>query len=78
MIIRVINFVGITNSSDVFTNLLHEFFPAWAVEKENKLLIGPKIVFSQFQSWKRNHNKSSLKRFVDFEFEIGENKWWIS
>ena len=33
------------NSSDVFTNLFHEFFSVWAVEKENKLLIGPKTVF---------------------------------
>ena len=30
----------LTNSSDVFTNLLHKFSSVWAVEKENKLLIG--------------------------------------
>ena len=39
-----------------------------------KLLIGSKQFFySQFDSWKRNHNKYSLKKFVDSEFEIGEN-----
>ena len=32
-------------SSDNFTNLFHEFFSVWAVEKENKLLIGSKQVF---------------------------------
>ena len=34
--------INYTNSSDVFTNLFHEFF---SVEKENKLLIGTKQVF---------------------------------
>ena len=29
-----------TNSSVVFTNLFHEFFSVWAVEKENKFPIG--------------------------------------
>ena len=33
--------------------------------------------FSQFASWKKNHNKYSLKFFVDSEFEIGETIWWI-
>ena len=36
---------SITNSSDVFTNLFHEFFPVWTVEKENKFFIGSKQSF---------------------------------
>ena len=28
-----------------FTNFFHEFFSVWTVEKENKLLIGPKQFF---------------------------------
>ena len=68
------------------------FFPciflSWAVDKENKFL--SKTVFSQFASWKRNHNKyccplTSLnvlwiianKQFADSEFEIGETILWI-
>ena len=40
------------------TNFFQQFFPVWAVEKENKLLIGPKTdYFSKFASWKSNHNK---------------------
>jgi hypothetical protein len=35
-------------------------------------------VFSQFASWKRNHNEYSLKKFVDSEFEIGESIWWTT
>ena len=35
------------------------------------------LVFSQFASWKRNHNKNSLKKFVDLKFEIGGTIWWI-
>ena len=30
----------VTNSSNVFTNLFHEFFSVWAVEKENEILTG--------------------------------------
>ena len=61
-----------------FTNFFHEFLSVWAVGKGNKLLIGPKqIFFSQFDSWKRNQNKYSLKKFVDSEFEICETIWWI-
>ena len=39
----------VTNSSDNFTNLIHdffyEFFSVWAVEKEKKVLVGSKNVF---------------------------------
>ena len=57
----------------------HEFFSVGTVEKENRLLIGSKqVFFSQFDSWKRNHNKHSLKKFVDLEFEIGESIWWTT
>ena len=46
---------------------IHEWFMmarvrytvVWTVEKEIKLLIGPKQFFSPFDSWKRNHNKNS-------------------
>ena len=60
-----------------FTNLIHECFSVWKVEKENKFLIDPKRFFSQFFSWKRNHNKYFLKEFVDTKFKIGETIWWI-
>ena len=59
------------------TNLYHQFFSAWAVEKENKRLVGPKQFFSQITSWKRNNDKYSLKELIDSEFEIGETIWWI-
>ena len=62
-----------------FTNFFHKFFSVRAVEKENKLLIGSKqVFFSQFDSWKRNHNKYWLKHFVYLEFEIGESIWWTT
>ena len=77
--INIPNFQPLTNSSDAFTNLFHELFPqifsVWAVEKENKILIGPKQFFSQFASWKRNHNRYSLNRKSNFE--ISETIWWI-
>ena len=69
----------ITNSSDVtyvspiwFTIFVHEFFSVWAAEIENIFLIVPKQFLYQFACWKRNHNKHSLKKFVDSRFEIGE------
>ena len=40
------------------TNFFHKFFSIWAVEKENKLLLGQKK--SQFASWKRNIGNSRL------------------
>ena len=43
-----------------FTNFFHEFSSVWAVEKENKLV--PSRFFSQYASWKRNHNRYSLKK----------------
>ena len=71
-------FVGTTNSSDVFTNLLHDFFPAWAVEKENKLLLGPKIIFFSVSKFKKKSWQIFIKKLVDYEFETGENNWWVS
>ena len=71
----------ITNSSNVFNNLLHYFFSrslltlnSW---KRKQTSWWSKTVFSHFDSWKRNHNKYLLKTFVDSEFEIGETIWWI-
>ena len=68
----------ITNSSDSFTNLFHEFFPriflslsSWKRKQTSHWF--KTSVFSQFVSWKRNHNKYWLKKFVDSEFKI----WWI-
>ena len=53
----------------------HKLFSVWAVEKGNKLLIGPKKVFklnfSQLASWKRNHNIYS-KIFR----KLGIRDWW--
>ena len=45
----------IKNSSDVFANLIHEFFSVLAIEKENKFLISPKhfIFFSVCQLKKK-------------------------
>jgi hypothetical protein len=31
--------------------------------------------FSQFASWKINHNKYLLKNIFDLEFKIGETIW---
>ena len=53
-----------------FPNFDHEFFSVWAVEKENKVLIGYNRVSSQSAIWKRNHNKYGLNKFVDLEFKF--------
>ena len=73
----------VTNSSDNFTNLFHEFFPriflslsSWKRKQTSHWF--KTSVFSQFASWKRNPNKYSLKKFVDSEFEIGESIWWTT
>ena len=71
-----------TNLSDVFTNSFHEFFSTkfsqferWK-KKTNFILVQIRF-FGQFSSWKRNHYKHLLKKFVDSEFEIGEIIWWV-
>ena len=43
-----------------FPNFVHEFFSVWKNKEWSK-----KQVFSQFASWKRNHNKYLFKKFVD-------------
>ena len=43
-----------------------KFFSVWAVEKPNTFIIGPKQVFSQFSSWKRNLSKISSKTICNF------------
>ena len=48
---------GTGYSSDVSTNLSHQFFPR---------------IFLSLSNWKRNHNKYLFKKFVYLEFEIGE------
>ena len=40
----------------------------------NLIRICTKQGFSQFASWKRNHNKYSSKKFVNSEFGIRD--WW--
>ena len=48
-----------------FTKFLHEPFSVWAVENENKLLAVPKQpFFSQFASWKSNHNLYFVTKIV--------------
>ena len=52
----IYEFIVTTSKRQIFshiciTNFGHEFFSVWAVEKENKFLIG---FFSQFASWKTN------------------------
>ena len=64
------------NSSDVFTNLFHDFFPhiflSFEQLKENpNFLLIPKRFFFQFANWKRNHNKYSLKNR-----RLGIRDWW--
>ena len=54
----------VTNSSHDLTNFFLEFFSVWAVEKENK-----QVIFPQYASWKKNHNKYSLKKC---RFGIGD------
>ena len=65
----------LTNSSDVFNNLFHEFFPRMFLSLSNwkgkQTSYWSKTDFfssSQFASWKRNHNKYSLK--------IRIREWW--
>ena len=73
---RGIKMKELTNLSDVFTNLSHEFFSVWTVEKEKNF--GPKhFYFFQFAGWKRNHNEYLFTNFVDSEFKIGETIWRI-
>ena len=67
------------NSSNVFTNLFHEFFheffSVWAVEQENKLLIGSKQVF--FLSLPVEKEIITDLEIIDSEFEIGETIWSV-
>ena len=37
--------VHVTNSSDVFTNFVNEFFLIWTVEEENQFFITPRHFF---------------------------------
>ena len=65
------------NSSNIFTNFVRELFSVGAIEKGNTYLIGPNqsyvIIalvqtdyFSQFASWKRNHEKYLFKEIKRF------------
>ena len=63
-----------------FTILFHKFSQFWHLHEKRKqtyLVLVQKSFFSQFVSWNRNYNKYSLNKFVDSEFEIGKNIWWI-
>ena len=71
-----------SQNANEFTNLLHsspflhEFFSIWAVEKENKFLIGPKQTFCPSLPVEY-HNKYLLKKFIDSESDIREIIRWI-
>ena len=71
-----------TQNKDIcveFIRFFHKFvspifstnFPKFEQLKKKKALLLVQV-FSQFATWKRNHSKSSLKKIVDLEFEIGE------
>ena len=67
-----------TNSSDAFSNLVHQFFLCLRSWKRKQISYSSKKGFlSQFASWKINHNKYPLTNFVDSEFETRENISWI-
>ena len=69
----------LTNSSDDFTNLFPRIFlslSCWK-RKENSYWFKQVFFLSQFGNQKRNHNKYSLKNFVDSEFMIGITIRWI-
>ena len=64
---------SIKDSSDVFTNLIHQFFSVWAVEKENKFMICSKQFFSlSFPVLKWIITNPDFKKIVHSELEIGE------
>ena len=61
-----------------FTNFSTNFSKFEQLKKKKKILeLILDSFFSQFASWKRNHNKNLLKKFVDLKFEIGGTIWWI-
>ena len=64
----------------VFPNFFYEFFSAWAVEKDNKLFIGPKQIFSQFWTNEKfvfffncSTEKISWKKMRKTRFVV----WWF-
>ena len=63
-------------SSNKFIRWFHQFFPVWAVKKENEFLIGPKYIgfCSHSASWKRNHNKYSLKILMIYPLDRRNTK----
>ena len=64
---------SIKDSSDVFTNLIHQFFSVWAVEKENKFMICSKQFFSlSFPVLKWIITNPDFKKIVHSELEIVE------
>ena len=72
----------LTNSSDVFTYFFHEFFHEfWAVEKDNKQLIGLEKTDVLFSVGKVDKETviSTYWIFIlgNSEFEIGETISWI-
>ena len=58
------------------TNFLYKCFSVWAVEKENKFLIGLKQFFFLILPVKKEIIKHSWIKVVDSGFEIGETIWW--
>ena len=59
-----------------FPNFVQEYFSVWAVEKENKFLIGPKQYFFLSFLVEKEIITNIRKKIVNSEFEIGETIWW--
>jgi hypothetical protein len=82
MAILVVHMEEIATSIDEFIRCFHQFVSRTKItnfalfeqlKKKTNFLLVQNSFFSQFASRKRNHNKFSLKKFVDSKFEIGEN-----
>ena len=65
---KVLYGIKVKQKYDIFTTLFHTFFTNFSqfeqLKKKTNFLLVQNRFFSQFASWKRNHNKYSLKRFV--------------
>ena len=58
-----------------FFRWFHQFFSQFFFYEI--FSVGAKHFFSQIASWKRSHDKYSIKELIDSEFKIGETIWWI-
>ena len=60
-----------------FTIFFHEIFSTWTVEKGNTFLIPTKQEFFLSLLVEKEIITNTYNKFVDSEFEIRENIWWI-